>query len=196
MNNYHAQSQNLLQNLCLQTKFDRKEIQILYQGFKQECPNGVLNFNAFKQIYGTFFPAGNSTKYSYYVFKSLDKSRTGTIVFEDFARELSAISKGSLEDKLKWAFKLYDVNGDGFISREEMTSIVTAIYELFSKFPEECRDKVMGDTENFIKNHVERIFRKMDSNKDGKVTSEEFMNACIKDKNLTKSIEYLNTIFV
>lgn len=31
---------------------------------------------------------------------------------------------------MRWTFSLYDINGDGCITREEMTEIVTAIYEL------------------------------------------------------------------
>lgn len=36
-----------------------------------------------------------------------------------------------------WTFSLYDINGDGRITREEMTDIVTAIYELMGKGPSE-----------------------------------------------------------
>lgn len=66
---------------------------------------------------------------------------------------LSILSRGSVEEKLRWTFQLYDINGDGFITREEMTDIVTAIYELMGRLPDELPE------EEKIKGKVEQIFQ-------------------------------------
>lgn len=55
-------------------------------------------------------------------------------MLQDFVTGLSILSRGSIEEKLRWTFSLYDINGDGCITREEMTDIVTAVYELLGKF--------------------------------------------------------------
>lgn len=46
---------------------------------------------------------------------------------------LSILARGSVNEKLQWAFELYDINGDGMITHEEMLQIVKAIYEMLGK---------------------------------------------------------------
>lgn len=48
--------------------------------------------------------------------------------FQKFLDILSMLSRGSLHDKINWIFDLYDVNGDGVISKEDMVTVVKGIY--------------------------------------------------------------------
>jgi len=66
---------------------------------------------------------------------------------------LSVLARGSLDDKLRWTFSLYDVDGDGVISRAEMTSVVTSIYGLMGKYTSPA---ISSST---IRQHVDRIFQ-------------------------------------
>ena len=43
---------------------------------------------------------------------------------------LSTLLHGSLQEKLSWTFRLYDLNGDGAITKQEMAAVVVAVYEL------------------------------------------------------------------
>ena len=35
--------------------------------------------------------------------------------------------KGTEEDRLRWTFRLYDTNGDGYISKEEMEDVAQSV---------------------------------------------------------------------
>uniref|UniRef100_A0ABD2WB71 EF-hand domain-containing protein n=1 Tax=Trichogramma kaykai TaxID=54128 RepID=A0ABD2WB71_9HYME len=104
---------------------------------------------------------------------------------------MSILSRGSLEEKLRWTFSLYDINGDGCITREEMTDIVTAVYELMGKFA----DPNLNQNHEGVRQRVDRMFQKMDGNKDGVVTLSEFLEACNADPQITGGITNLETCF-
>ncbi|XP_069139740.1 Kv channel-interacting protein 4-like isoform X10 [Argopecten irradians] len=177
-----------LDTLCRNTKFSRKELQIMYRGFKQECPTGIVNEETFKEIYAQFFPQGDSSAYAHYVFNTFDHDRNGTISFEEFVMGLSVLSRGTLQERLQWAFSLYDINGDGIITKEEMNDIVSAIYEMMGRFSEPTVD------ETTAREHVDRVFQKMDLNKDGVISLEEFMDTCRRDENITKGMAIFDTV--
>lgn len=44
-------------------------------------------------------------------------------VLQEFLEILSRVARGSVQDKLAWVFTLYDVDGDGRISRHEMEQV-------------------------------------------------------------------------
>jgi len=57
------------------------------------------------------------------IISKLSLQKDGAIEFHEFVRALSITSRGTLEEKLGWAFKLYDIDRDGFIKRNEMGKV-------------------------------------------------------------------------
>ncbi|GIY24977.1 kv channel-interacting protein 4 [Caerostris darwini] len=208
-----------LDTLCQLTKFNKRELQLMYRGFKQECPSGMVREETFKGIYAQYFPKGADTSqyahyvfntfdqdhtgaitftleshcsaycfYAHYVFNTFDQDHTGAITFTDFVIGLSVLARGTLQEKLRWVFSLYDINGDGYITKDEMSRIIASIYDMMGKSMDPPLE------ESTTREHVERVFQRLDLNKDGVVTMEEFMDSCTQDDHIKKSMTVFNTV--
>jgi len=113
-----------------ETKFTQAEVKFLYRAFKQECPNGIIDEETFKEVYENIFPLGDASKYASLVFKCIDKEETGGITFGDFMEFLSIMSKGTTQEKILWSFDFFDIDRNGYIERQEMIKVLEAVYEM------------------------------------------------------------------
>ncbi|KPP70346.1 hypothetical protein Z043_110830 [Scleropages formosus] len=123
-----------------------------YKGFIKDCPSGQLDAAGFQKIYKQFFPFGDPTKFATFVFNVFDEN------------------------------KLYDLDNDGYITRDEMLNIVDAIYQMVGNTVE------LPEEENTPEKRVDRIFAMMDKNADGKLTLQEFQEGSKADPSIVQAL--------
>ena len=116
----------------------------------------------------------------------------GTGDLQDFVLTLALLLKGTQEDKLKWVFQLYDLNGDGWISREEMEDITHSVGkkilsvsnpylgQYFQVF--DLLDKTRDETEDLdrmvVKQRVGLVWQALDKGNDGLISQDSFVAFC------------------
>lgn len=94
----------------------------------------------------------------------LDKNKDGSISFLEFVQGLNSLSSSaSQEEKLRFAFQIYDINNDGYISNGELFTVLKMM---------------VGNNLNDVQLQqlVDRTIIKADEDLDGKISFAEFVN--------------------
>ncbi|SJL01965.1 probable FRQ1-regulator of phosphatidylinositol-4-OH kinase protein [Armillaria ostoyae] len=172
-----------LQDLQKNTYFDKKELQQWYKGFRKDCPSGQLDKSEFSRIYKQFFPFGDPAEFADYVFNVFDENKNGTIDFKEFICALSVTSRGRLDEKLKWAFQLYDLDKDGFITYDEMLQIVQSIYKMTGEMV-----KLPSDEDTPEKARPFLSTPSLGINPDAKLTYDEFVEGSKQDPTIVQAL--------
>ena len=100
----------------------------------------------------------------------LDKNKDGSISFLEFVQGLNSLSSSaSQEEKLRFAFQIYDINNDGFISNGELFTVLKMM---------------VGNNLNDVQLQqlVDRTIIKADEDLDGKISFAEFVKVSSSGK--------------
>ncbi|NWQ73364.1 EFCB1 protein, partial [Columbina picui] len=105
------------------------------------------------------------------VFRIFDTAYDSWISVVEWVEGLSIFLRGTLDERIKFCFEVYDLNGDGYISREEMFQMLK---NSLLKQPSE------EDPDEGIKDLVDIALKKMAN---GKLSFADFEKA-VRDENL------------
>lgn len=61
------------------------------------------------------------------LFAAFDRKKNGVIDLEEFVSGLGLIVRGDLEEKINFLFTMYDLKGDGFVSRKELSTMLNSV---------------------------------------------------------------------
>ncbi|XP_060804454.1 calaxin [Amyelois transitella] len=92
----------------------------------------------------------------------------GALKFEAWVRGLSILLKGTDEERTAHCFAVYDLNSDGFITRDEMFLLLK---NALLKQPGD------EDPDEGVRDLVELVLKKLDVDKDGSVSLDDYRQA-------------------
>ncbi|RWS25172.1 calsenilin-like protein [Leptotrombidium deliense] len=91
---------------------------------------------------------------------------------------------------MHWIFNLYDINGDGFVTKHEMLVIAKAIFDMLGGSTRPAVDTYT------VQDRIDSIFYQMDTNQDGVITFDEFSDWCQRDDNRSNNLLMFDTVFL
>ncbi|XP_012684979.1 recoverin 3 [Clupea harengus] len=181
-----AVSKELLQDLKLSTKFSEAEITQWYDNFTKQCPSGRITPTEFEAIYARFFPESDAKSYAQHVFRSFDTNEDGTLDFREYVVALHMTSSGKITLKLEWAFSLFDVDGNGYLSKSEVCEICAAIFKLIPK--EEVPD--LPSDENTAEKRADKLWGFFHKDDRERVAEGEFIDGIMANADAMRLIQY------
>ncbi|KAF9581969.1 Calcineurin subunit B [Lunasporangiospora selenospora] len=148
-----------LEEMVRDSNFTAEEIQRLYKRFMKldKDGSGSIDRDEFLAI-----PQIATNPLASRLIAIMDEDGGGDVDFKEFIAGLSAFSnKGNKLEKLRFAFKVYDMDRDGFISNGELFLVL----------------KMMVGTnlkDNQLQQIVDKTIMEADKDMDGKISFEEF----------------------
>jgi len=159
------------------TAATREEIDQQHENFLQKHPDGKISKKDFSVLMRQCYPTADTDKLEKHIFRMYDANNDGKIDFKEFMVVLYVMSNGSAEENLRQIFRIFDINSDGTISQKELQKIVKDLFHLLKKDGDPAKE-----SEEFL---AETAFKEMDEDRDGKVTIDEFVGACMKQEKFT-----------
>ncbi|XP_068188695.1 visinin-like [Antennarius striatus] len=179
-------SKEILEELKLNTKFTETEIVQWYENFKRQCPTGRISKEEFQAIYSKFFPESDAQTYAQHVFRSFDTNDDGTLDFKEYIIALHMTSTGKTTRKLEWAFSLFDVDKNGYITKSEVKEICTAIFKLIPK------DEIshLPEDENTPEKRADKLWKYFEKKDNERVAEGEFIQGVLENDAALRLIQY------
>ncbi|XP_019619948.1 PREDICTED: neurocalcin homolog [Branchiostoma belcheri] len=154
------------------THFARHEAEYWMKIFYQDVPDGKLSEDEFVEYFGNFYinaNEGSKKTLARQIFKAFDRNDNGYVSLREYLLAMSTLLRGDTLEKLEWSFILFDLDGDGMVSREDMEGVLLLYNDLRT-------NKEAGNTDEELAAIVDREFRLIDRAGKGRLGKRQFID--------------------
>ena len=157
--------QEMIEAIVKETGFDEEEVKLEYVKFEEKYPGMEVSKSVFLETNKEFLLAES-------FFNVFDFNKSNSLNFYEFMQVKKAMELTETEDKLEWIFKIFDLDGAGYIDVLELQDVIEGVYRMVGKPVD--KDEVMDC--------IAEIRYAIDDDRDWKITKEEFVTNGLKSK--------------
>jgi Ca2+-binding EF-hand superfamily protein len=137
----------------------------------------------FISMYKSLCPKADAERFARHVFRAFDTDKSNTVDFHEFLIGLSMTSTtSSAQKKLEWTFHVFDIDGNGLLTRRECLEVIETIV----RFNQALQGETLNPNIDYIiksaKRSMMKIFDNVNDNRTDKLTMSQFVQGCLKDE--------------
>lgn len=168
-------------------KFDEHEIAYMHKLFHRAAPTGQMGRAEFKRYIESLHIFKRVDQQEQYdqLFRGYDRDGNHTISFKEYLLYHLGIVF-STEELFDIIFAMYDIDQDGFITKEGMRKVITNS----TRWMGYC-DVESKEVEAVISQTIDRIIAVADGDKDGKLSRDELYRATKKHPDILDKLKNL-----